>query len=111
MNEFLKFKSVGGGTLDVSFAGDYFLPIDNIIAVDGYNVDGNTNIVIWTLTPPDTATTVSYYKLEFNQAVTAAVKEAFFNAIGSKPGGVVTDVQLPAGFSILSWSYNNENIY
>jgi len=111
MNEFLRFKSVGGGTLDVGFAGDYFLPLDNIIAVDGSNYDGANNIIIWTLTPPDTVTTVNYYKIEFNQAVNAAVKEAFFNAIGSKPGGVVTDVQLPEGFSILSWQYTNEGIY
>ena len=111
MNEFLRFKSVGGGTLDVSFAGDYFLPLDQIIAVDGFDYDGNTNIVIWTLTQPDTPTVVNYVKLEFNQAVNAAVKEAFFKAIESKPGGVVTDVQLPEGFSILSWQYNNEGIY
>ncbi|GAH13493.1 unnamed protein product, partial [marine sediment metagenome] len=76
MNEFLKFKSVGGGTLDVSFAGDYLLPIDNIVAVDGYNYDGANNLIIWNLTPPDTTQTSSFYKIEFNSAADAGVKEA-----------------------------------
>ena len=111
MNEFIKFKSVGGGTLDVSFAGDYLLPIDNIIAVDGFNYGGANQLVIWNLTTPDTATTCSFYKIEFNSAVEETVKEAFFKAIGSKPGGPVTEVILPEGKSILSWQYTDEGIY
>jgi len=111
MNEFIKFKSVGGGTLDVSFAGDYLLPIDNIIAVDGFNYGGANELVIWNLTTPDTATTCSFYKIEFNSAVEETVKEAFFKAIGSKPGGPVTEVILPEGKSILSWQYTDEGIY
>jgi len=111
MNEFIKFKSVGGGTLDVSVAGDYLLPIDNIVAVDGYNYDGGNNLVIWNLTTPDTATNCSFYKIEFNGAADKPVKEAFFKAIGSKPGGPVTEVILPEGKSILSWQYTNEGVY
>jgi len=111
MNEFIKFKSIGGGTLDVAFAGDYLLPIDNIIAVDGDTFDGANNIVIWTLTTPDTAQNANFYKIEFNSAVDAAVKEAFFNAIGSKPGGPVSEVILPEGKSILSWQFTNEGVY
>ena len=111
MNEFIKFKSVGGGTLDVSFAGDYLLPIDNIVAVDGYNYDGANNLIIWNLTPPDTTQTCSFYNIEFNGAADAGVKEAFFKAIESKPGGRVTEVILPEGKSILSWQYTEEGVY
>ena len=110
MKEYLTFNSVGGGSLDVAEAGEYVLQLENIIAVDGGAYTTSTSVAIWSTTPPDTATTCSYYEFEISGSK-IAVHEAFLKAIEAKPGGRGAHVLLPLGTSITSWSFTNEGIY
>ena len=110
MKEYLTFNSVGGGSLDISEAGKYVLQLENIIAVDSGGYTTSTSVAIWNTTPPDTATTCSYYEFEISGSK-SAVQEAFLKAIEAKPGGRGAHVLLPLGTSITSWSFANEGIY
>ena len=86
MKEYLTFNSVGGGLLDISAAGKYVLQLENIIAVDSGGYTPSNSVAIWSTTPPDTATTCSYYEFEISGSK-SAVQEAFLKAIEAKPGG------------------------
>jgi hypothetical protein len=108
MKEYLTFSSVGGGSLEVDEAGDYMIPVENIICVDGGQIV--TGVAIWSTTTPDLATNCSFYEFEISGSKTAA-QEAFLKAIESKPGGRGSKVLLPIGTSITSWSFANEGIY
>ena len=66
MKEYLTFNSVGGGLLDISAAGKYVLQLENIIAVDSGGYTPSNSVAIWSTTPPDTATTCSYYEFEIS---------------------------------------------
>tara|TARA_R100001509_G_scaffold86846_1_gene49456 strand:- start:1452 stop:1784 length:333 start_codon:yes stop_codon:yes gene_type:complete len=110
MKEFLTFNSVGGGSLDVSTAGDYVIPIENIIAVDSGGFTNSTHVAIWNSTTGATASECCFYRFQISGSKTAVI-EAFYKAIEAKPGGRGSKVLLPAGTSITSWSYINEGIY
>ena len=108
MTEYLTFNSVGGGSLDVTEAGEYVIPVENIICVDGGQIAAG--VAIWNTTPSSSGDTCSFYEFEISGSKTAA-QEAFLRAIASKPGGRASKVLLPQGTSITSWSFLREGVY
>jgi len=103
MKEFLKFKSVGGGTLEVAIPGTYYIPIDNILMTVG----SGFQIAIWQNTPSSSPNgNIRYYAIQVSDnSLTEETVIAFNQALAANPGGKSIEVQLPAGQTITSWNF------
>jgi hypothetical protein len=114
MREFIEFKTVGGGAMDITAAGTYYIPIDNILCVTE-DVDGDDDkINIWANAVPAGSTApgvLRYYKLQFAANITNDTIIAFNEALGAFPGGKKIPVQLPAGQKILGYQFNDTGVY
>jgi len=113
MREFIEFKTVGGGAMDVESAGTYYIPIDNILCVTE-DVSGQVDkINIWAnAVPASTASgSLRYYKLQFAASITDDTIIAFNEALGAFPGGKKIPVQLPAGQKILGYQFQDIGAY
>jgi len=113
MREFIEFKTVGGGGMDVETAGTYYIPTDNILCVTE-DVDGDADkISIWANAAPagNAAGNLRYYKVQFAANITDDTIIAFNEALGAAPGGKKIPVQLPAGQEILGWQFVDVGVY
>tara|TARA_R100001510_G_scaffold18061_1_gene15463 strand:+ start:605 stop:946 length:342 start_codon:yes stop_codon:yes gene_type:complete len=113
MREFIEFKTVGGGAMDVEQAGTYYIPIDNILCVLE-DVDGDADkISIWANAVPsgNNLGNLRNYKLQFNVNITDDTIIAFNNALSAVPGGKKIAVQLPAGQEILGYQFQDVGTY
>ncbi len=110
MKEFLKFKSVGGGTGDVVQPGTYYLPIDNIFLCQ----TGGSGLQIWQNAKGNddpVSPTVSYYDIDTsNGSLNEDTVAAFNEALAANPGGRAIEVQLPAGQTITAFSYSTTGV-
>lgn len=113
MREFIEFKTIGGGGMDIETAGTYYIPIDNILCVTE-DVDGDADKMnIWANAVPtgNAAGNLRYYRFQFNGNITNDTIIAFNNALGVKPGGKKIPVQLPAGQEILGYQFQDTGVY
>jgi len=113
MREFVEFKTVGGGSMDVDTAGTYYIPIDNIFCITE-DVDGDADkISIWANAVPTGSASgnLRYYKLQFAANITDDTIIAFNNALSASPGGKKIPVQLPAGQEILGYQFRDIGVY
>jgi hypothetical protein len=103
MKEFLKFKSVGGGTLEVAIPGTYYIPIDNILMTVG----SGFQVTMWQNTPSSMPNgKARYYDIQLSDnSLTEETVIAFNQALAANPGGKSIEVQLPAGQTITSWNF------
>ena len=110
MNEFIEFKTVGGGGMDIEQAGTYYIPMDNVLCVLE-DVDGDLDkISIWAnAVPAGGSGVLRYYKVQFNVNITDDTIIAFNNALAAAPGGKKIPVQLPAGQEILSYQFQDRS--
>ena len=111
MKEFLKFKSVGGGTANIALPGTYYLPIDNILMCQS----GGFGLQIWqnaVATAGGTAGgVVRYYTLELSDSTLQNETMIAFNqALAANPGGRAIKLQLPVGQTIISWQLSDSGI-
>lgn len=111
MKEFLKFNSVGGGTLDASAPGDFYLPIDNILMCQ----IGGTDISIWqnavATAGGASGGLVRYYDIETSDnSLNGETVIAINQALAANPGGKSIEVQLPVGQTITSWTFSTNGI-
>ena len=116
MREFIEFKTVGGGAMDIEQAGTYYIPIDNILCIDDdASIGGDLDkLIIWANAVPSDASgagELRYYKLQFNVNITNDTILAFNNALSAAPGGRKIPVQLPAGQEILGYQFQDIGIY
>ena len=111
MKEFLKFKSVGGGSGDVTSAGTYYLPIDNILMCES----GGLGIAIWqnavATAGGASGGIVRYYNIELSDGTLENETAIAFNqALAANPGGKAIELQLPVGQTITSWGFQDNGI-
>ena len=111
MRQFLKFKSVGGGSKDVTSAGTYYLPIDNMLVC----VSSGSGISIWQNAVATAGGApggiVRYYNIELsNGALSDETIIALNQALAANPGGRAIELQLPVGQTITSWGFQDNGI-
>ena len=111
MRQFLKFKSVGGGSADVASAGTYYLPIDNILMCES----GGLGIAIWQNAVATAGGApggiVRYYTLELSDGTLQDETIIALNqALAANPGGKAIELQLPVGQTITSWGFQDNGI-
>ena len=113
MREFIEFKTVGGGGMDVEAAGTYYIPTDNILCITEDTGGDLDKINIWANAVQSGGTTgnLRFYKLQFAANITDDTIIAFNNALGVKPGGKKIPVQLPAGQEILGYQFQDTGVY
>jgi len=111
MRQFLKFKSVGGGSKDVTSAGTYYLPIDNMLVC----VSSGSGISIWQNAVATAGGApggiVRYYSIELSDgALSDETIIALNQALAANPGGRAIELQLPVGQTITSWGFQDNGI-